>query len=316
MTIQVLFFNDGDLTNDGKIRLNMIDNGAGPVGDFNIYWGVTGPLGQVLKAYDAGTPDDNIANGQTSAIIVDIPLDTNGKYQAGTYTFQWKYEDTGAPGADPTEGTYSFEYAPVVAPGSPVSGEATMTATFNCLNAKITVQDSTNVVDYITVSREISVLPPQVAGQPAPVAETSTNDLFETTFLWNNAPYQVGLTVLRTLVEDVTQMQFYVREKLVANKTLDIVCNTDLCDAATCLATEVTALESLSCGVGGWANLTAIQKSKAERALYYTVIALAYRQCGNFNKAAEWAAKADTCDCGCSGTAVDGGIEPYTPPIG
>lgn len=316
MTIQALFYNDGDLANDGKIRLNMIDNGAGPVGDFNIYWGVTGPLGQVLKVYDPLTPDDNILNGQTSQIFLDIPLDTNGNYQAGTYTFQWKFDDTGAPMADPTEGTYSFEYAPVVTPGSPVSGDATMAATYNCLNAKITVQDTTNIVGYITTSRLISVLPPQIAGQPAPVAVTSTNDLFETTFEWNNAPYQVSLLILRTLEEVTAGMTFYVRERLVANVTLDIICNTDLCDAAACLASEVTALDLLSCGVGGWANLTATQKYKAEKALYYTVIALAYRQCGNFNKAAKWGAKADTCDCGCTDATTGGGIEPYVPPIG
>lgn len=312
MTIQASFLNDGS-ANDGKIRLLFTDDGLGPSGDTTVSWGIIGPLGQDVKAFPIA-PDLLVPDGGTQIIYVPIPLNSDGTYMGGSYVFTVEYTDGGT--LDIVSLSYSFDYAPVVLPGDPTSGPASLSASFNCLNGKITTQDTSVLPEgSVLTTRLLTVTPPTIAGQPSPVVASTALANLEVDFEWNNAPYQVTLSRLITTTTDFGDMQVLVVERFVATETLTIVCNTDLCDAAACMASEFESLEAEACGGGGWAMLTAKQKAKLEKAMYRTVISMAYRQCGNFNKAAEWAALADTCDCGC-GDAATTGPSPYTPPIG
>lgn len=313
MLAEIQFFNDGS-ANDGKIQLKMT-NAPPTVGvtQYTVFWGVVGPLGTVR---DINTDPGSVfaISGGTVTVYIDIPLDGDGNYLQGLYTFSYRIIDEDE---FYEESTAAFEYIPHVTPGNPVSGEAVLTASFNCLNAKVTALDETPALDgYVNDSRLLSILPPQIAGQAAPVAVTTNAASLEAVFAWNYAPYQVGLTIVRTYsIMPDPAWDFSQVELLVANTTLNIVCNTDMCDAASCLETEYLALDVVACNLGGWEQLSQKQKANLEKAGYQTLIALAYRQCGNYNKAATYGALAADCNCGCVDTATTSSPEPYTAPV-
>lgn len=298
-------------SNNGKIALKMADNDPGAAPGYTVKWGVIGPLGTVRDiGSDAGTA---FANNGTVTVYEDIPLDSSGAYLAGAYTFAWTVVDDTAEVF--IEGTHTFDYSPAVGPSE--NGAATLVASYNCLSGKINVADATVLGDYTLETRTISVLPPQVAGQPLPVAQVTNDPTLELDIEWNNAPYQVSLTIVRKLTITEDDTTFIVLEQFTANKTLNIVCDTSMCSAAACLEKEITALDALACSKGDWSDLTPAEKAKAERSVYYGVLALLYRNCGDMNKAAEYGAKAGDCGCGCSSAdaTTTPGPSPYTPPI-
>lgn len=310
MRAEFRFYNDNS-ANNGKIGFILFDDDpASADGTKRVSWGVTDPNGTVLLELDSLT-QDFATDTQSVEEYVDIPLDSDGNYIGGVYSFQYRWDVDPFTGLTTTN-SGTFNYQPNV---DSDGGDAVLTASFNCLNGKITATDTTPLEeDWVLDSRLISVLPPLVAGQPDPVAETSTDAEFETTFEWNNAPYQVTLNRVHSYTEDIDDLiTVIVLEQYLASATLNIVCNTSLCSAAACLATEFAALDALGCNAGGWGYLTQLQKAKAEKALYNTVIALAYKSCGDITKAAEYAAEADSCGCGCSDTSTDTPT-PYTPP--
>lgn len=332
MNVAVNFVCDGS-ANNGKIQLvvDFVDPGVPYVGDFLIYWGVTDPNGVVLKQYDG--PDtfpnplwdghyvDSLAHS-TDELLLDIPLGSDGNYVLGDYIFNFYIKDSelgNDPGAEYESGaTWQFNFQTTVE-NTTTFGDAQLTAEFNCATAEITATDSTSLDGFTLVERVLRLTPPNVPGYPAPVSVDTDQTVLTETFAWNNAYYQVSLSVTRSYEQDDSDgsnnVTTTVLEMLVAQTTLHIVCGTGMCDAAACLADQITTLEDLACDHGSWGKIPQSDMNKALKKVFYGLAALLYKECGNYNQSAVYAATAGDCDCGCSDTATDTSeITPYTAP--
>lgn len=315
MLISVTFITT-NASNDGKIRLRMQANTV-PVDEFNIYWGVTGPSGQELKALPADdNPDAQLGTGGLSNIFVDIPIGSDAEYQAGGYVFAWRWFDAGAP-ETVNEGTINFNYQPNV---RLTSEELTIAAEYNCLTGKISVTDSNSIPGdgWVLDSRTWTVTPPTIAGESAPIPETADTASAEFDFGWNNAPYQINLVRFQTYTLDEGDYTVTVQEQLTANTVLNIACSTDMCDIAACLEAKYNSLNELACSSGGsWKNIPTKDFAALIKTMAELSMALAFKECGNYNKAAQYSSLATGCGCGCSDTAPApvAPPTPYTPPV-
>lgn len=332
MLVSVNFVCDGTAPNNGKIQLlvEYVDPGVTLVADVNVYWGITDPNGVEFKPFfgDDPFPATNAdayltpTPGQFVETLVDIPLGSDGKYVLGAYTIQLYMKDTEL-GNDLSAVyesgiTYNVDFQ-TVSENLTVFGDAVLTASFNCATAEITATDSTSLDGYSLVTRVLRLTPPDVPGQPAPTPVVTAATTLTEVFLWNNANYQITLSVIRSYDQDDSDgsntVTTTVTEMLTAALTLKTLCGTVMCDAAACLAEKITELEDLACDLGSWAKIPAIEINKAFKKVIYAVTALLYKECGDYNKAASYAASAGDCGCGCDGTttATDE-ITPYTAP--
>lgn len=327
MIVTVKFVCDGS-ANNGKIQLvvDYADPGIPLVSDVGIYWGVTDPNGIEIKQfmgpdpYPPTMPDGYISSGPTTSleVLVDIPLGSDGNYVLGEYTFHLymkdgEYEnDIGALYNE--DFTYSFDFQTVVS-NLTTFGTAVLAAEFNCATGDITSTDSTELDGYTLVERIHRLTPPNVPGNPAPVSVTTAATILTEPFAWNNAYYQISLSVIRSYEQEAdADWTFTVLEMLTAQTTLHIVCGTAMCDAAACVADQITTLEELACDHGSWSNIPQKDMSKALKKVFYGLAALLYKECGDYNSSATYAATAGDCDCGCDDAEASTEITAYTPP--
>lgn len=331
MNVAVNFVCDGS-ANNGKIQMvvDYVDPGVSLVSDVYIYWGVTDPNGVQIKAYNAPDPypapnsDGQISSGPTTSfeLLLDIPTGSDGNYVLGEYIFNLYMKDGelgNDPGAEYESGiTWAMDFQTTVE-NTTTFGDAQLTADFNCATAEITATDSTSLDGFTLVERVLRLTPPNVPGYPAPVSVDTDQTVLTETFAWNNAYYQVSLSVTRSYEQDDSDgsnnITTTVLEMLVAQTPLHIVCGTGMCDAAACLAEQITTLEDLACDHGSWGKIPQADMNKALKKVFYGLAALLYKECGNYNQSATYAATAGDCDCGCSDTATDTSeITPYTAP--
>lgn len=327
MTTSVKFVADGT-ANNGKIVLlvTYADPGVPIVADINAYWGITDPNGLVIKPFTGPDPYPSTAQdgtitptpGEEFELMVDIPVGSDGNYVLGEYNFRLYLKD-GELGNDEDasyeeEFFYNFDFQ-TVAKNLTEYGAAVLTSEYNCATGEITATDSTSLEGYTLVERVLRLTPPNVPGNPAPVSFTTGSAALVFAFAWNNAYYQVSLSLVRTYEQVSDDWTFTVSEMLTAQDTIHVVCATNMCEAAACLSEGLSKLEDLGCSLGSWHNIPNSELVPVVRKAMYGVLALLYKQCGNYNLSAQYAAIAGDCDCGCGAdSAQDGAITPYVPP--
>ena len=333
-TNTVRFIAGSGLANDGEIRLisSHTDNDA-YVGPFQVFFSAF--LGADTLHQSSDTADDspeisyNVAgNGGYS---VDIPLNDDGTYKAGTYRFTVKIWDEDS-AAFIKEGEFISAFSTDVTPTSGVVPELDFDVSYDCNSQKITAIDKTPLdgwsTDVIGDWRVISFLAPPTIDEPEPVVETDTSASFgeytaDYTFGYTDAVYQVALRIFRFKLlsfdvvadsgaADVTTIVDQY-ERIGKTVSLEVVCDTTLCDVAGCLEEEYNRITALACGGGGWSNVPAQELAKWNRIQAMAAVANTYRLCGNTTKVAYWVSKiGEVVDCGCGCT--DNGPRPYTSP--
>lgn len=316
------FFTYPGNASDGQMHFQVSVTGTPtPNGPFEIYVSAWGPGDEELHvSTETGAGEMTLALGATGTYDVPIPQNDDGTYKAGTYRFRIVIYDTdSAAVVDTKAGT--VEYTPGQIPDSTDHEDLSFTATYDCITGLITATDETVMTGWndsvVGDWRTISVAPPPTAIDPTPTvltdeSDTLTIDPVTFAFAYTNADYLIALSISRVKSLDVTMtagsnLVFNQYELLGKTITLNIQCDTTLCDIATCYEDEFTELETLACGGGGWGNLTSRQKARLEYVIALDTVRSLYAApgCQNLNKAAEYADKIKdflNCGCGCDDT--------------
>jgi len=322
------------LAHDGKLRMSSSESGEPTNGPYEVYVSAWGPGDEVLYESPENTSDPGEISynaGGNGGYSIDLPLNPDGTYKAGTYRVRFVTFDTDSSAIiDTQEGTFVF--TPNVEPDKTETSDLEFTATYDCVTGLITATDTTDMTGWndgvVGNWRTITLLPPSTVQEPEPSAieagsDTLTVEPVTFQFSYTNATYQVVLKISRTKTLSVTliegdEIDVAVVEIIGRAIQLDIQCDTGFCDIVDCIEAEFLKVEAAACGGLGWGSLTNQQKAKLEYSLGMAQLVSMYSDttCANLNKAAYWRNKIGTflgCGCGCEDTASDGPI-PYEPP--
>lgn len=308
------FDTDEASPNDGKISVSM-DNTDAPGTPYDFYIGITAPSGEVLKALPTVTPDAALNGGTSDSFEVDIPLDSDGNYLGGTYTFVVRRDD-GA--SDDTTVTKTFVYTPHNDPDH-LAGTPTLDVDFQCLDGAILAQDTTDyeASGLTIVEREITITPPSIDPQSAATGAGPSETL---TVAFTNVTYGVELNVRferdeEDLGDDVGVECVY---SVILYEEVDVECETGgICGSLECLGEELDKVYNQACAAGGYTNLSATIKDKMVWAMMNITMAKMKYDCGKVTESQTYLARAKeaiNCGCGCNDTGTDTDPQPYTPP--
>lgn len=299
--------------NNGKIVVQCGQtDGVGEETDFFV--GITSPSGEVIKAYP-GSADLALEATQSDEILVDIPLDSNGNYLGGTYTFQWA-KNSNAYGD--LSGTDTYVYNPLVAPDNLSSSMAVLSVGFKCLNGLISVEDET---DYdsngVTVSdRTITITPPSIDTQSVVEEDAATASM---TVAYTNVTYQVQLEV-EFEYEEVDLGDNNTATAIgsfLIYREVDVDCETGgICGSLPCVSAEMDKVHDAACAAGGFSKLPQSTKDKMMWSLMNLALAKMHYDCGNVETSLTYvtrATEAVNCGCGCSDASTSTPAA-YTPP--
>lgn len=322
------FFTGIGFAHDTNIRCISSESGEPTNGPYQVFitaW-LDGELIHDSTEVAGSSPEISYNAGGNGGYSIPIPQDDDGNYKSGTYKFRFYIwdEDTAAFVA---EYETEVEWSANVQEDSTISDDLDFTASYDCITGLITATDATTNAGWDTpIGRSISCAPPPTPTDTTPtiLEETSTGlttDPVTFAFDYTNATYVVALQIVRALVMGYTPIIgdgiVVSRQELIGKSiSLNIQCDTTLCDIAACYEDEFTELETLACGGGGWGNLTSRQKARLEYVIAMDTVRSLYAApgCQNINKAAEYADKIkDFLNCGCGCDNTDQPI-PYTAP--
>jgi len=308
----------------GQIALYASDSGETPAGDFQAYFGITGPDGIEHKRFPS-SPDFTFPDDGSDTLYFDIPLDSAGNYLRGDYIIRVKISDVGDPLADPDpiasttylDNTTTYTFQPFA--GGESNGTVTLTTSYDCDTGYITAGgEYVNEEDDYVVDSDVLTFTPESATGLEPESELSPSLSENYLFAYTNANYTVtyeaGITI--TLIMDEAQITFYILDTVTASEVVNVQCTLpDLCKVASCLEKEFKRLEAKMCGKG-WESLTEKEKGKFGKASAISRLILLYKACGNDTKYREYVTDFETlmdCSCGCGEDTSDG-PQPWTPP--
>lgn len=325
-TKSVSFNNRLGEANDGKIYVSVIDADAS-TGPFDVFITVVGPNGTVHATTDPTPEINNIANGGTGTWSVDIPLDSDDEYLAGEYSVTIKIQVDGGSVLETNTNTFTYTpvvtkaYTPIAIAGSSANNEVlSFVAQYNCATARIEMSDSNNYSDYEQTSepgRVITVTPATATGESPTVQNLDyVEEIASVAFGFTDALYTCTFKVYLQQLDLTGEIDFAVNILFINTYVLSIACDTEICDLADCVETELVKLEALACNGVGWGGLSTKQTGRFDYAMALAQMASLYKSCGNYTKAAGYKAKLKTllgsgCDCTTTDTATP---TAYTPP--
>lgn len=294
---------------DGKIQTTIIDEDGVVTPGIRLKLGITSPLGVVIKAFPL-SPDVTIPSAGSHTWSYDIPINTDGTYEQGDYSFHYEIDDQVGPVLNETK---TFSFGTSQKKGVPLA--ALISTSFSCNSATVTVVDKTDYGTSTIAVRTMSILPPNVPGYPAPVLATGVGPSFTQPFSFDNAVYQCGIFTVAT--NTVTSGVFIgtKRSSYAASFSQAIYCDTGVCALTACMDTELAKIEAKACALGGIENLSTSETARYDMAARSLALANNYILCGKPTEAAARIKKAwefldDGCGCGCNGEATTNPV-PY-----
>ena len=229
-----------DTVNYGKLEVHVPfddDYGSGNQ-NVEVRIGITGPLGQELKAYPVA-PDFVYSTPGSFNTFVDIPLISGGSagdWLQGNYIVRVNL--TANP---PVNGNFedivTFYFMPSV--DSIVTDN--LDVIFDCFARKFVATDNTDYSQVTFNDRQLTVQTPLVPGQPAPSPITSSEQQLQTDLLYEYANYTAGLssniTTLTTVAPPTNSYgtwNWSILEEISAAITKEVVCDLDGCGILSC----------------------------------------------------------------------------------
>lgn len=315
LTIDFTFQTTQDHAQKGKIVVDMA-NTAGISVDWGFYIGITSPIGEVIKAFP-GSADATLGAGEDAQFVVSIPLDSNGDYLSGTYTFEIRRRNTSL--ETNTDETVEYVFVPKNAPDN-LSGSASMSTNLSCITGKLVAQDTTNYDSegLTLIERLITITPPTVDSQDE---VTSTASSAELTVAWRNVGYQCKLELEFEWGEEELTAGLTTAISLggvILYEDVDVDCEDGgICASLECVGTRLTAIYNEACAAGGYSRLPQVTKDKIEWSMHNLAMAKFKYDCGLISESLgfiEIAKEGINCGCGCSGTDTDGTPQPFTAP--
>lgn len=318
--------------NFGKIEFeaNTSYDGLNDTSDAEFRFKVVDPAGLTVRDYPVAADFTSVGpNGYEAAGETDIPLDSTGRdFLRGTYTL---YIELITPTPDTIEYELEYSFEP------PVTSEETnaedadgeyfgvLTADVNCQTARVTFTDDSDYTGWTKDDRTITVMPPIIAGQNAPVAVESDNtadDDVAITFTWTNVTYTGTLEAQVSKTSDEDDLDAIVVDEvssIIATAVADIRCgDLGFCDLLPCVDSLFNKAYNEACSNGGWSRVA--PKTMADLNAANIMLDLYHKHllCGNQSSAASYKLKftamlGDACDCGCGSTSASVEPRPYAP---
>lgn len=308
--------------NFGKIQF-FADSDAG-IEDDEFRFKVVDPAGITVRDYP-GTADYTIPGappgGFQTANTFAIPLDSTGlDFLRGTYTIYLKFSS----GGDDTITSVEYDFQPAVTYQKTNAKDGNdqyyglLTADVNCVTKVITFEDETDYTGWTIVQDDITIMPPLIAGEAAPVAETTEDvnaldsPIATISFTWTNVAYTGTLTAKRTFSSDESLTDVLVIEdyqSVIATAVGQVTCGPlGYCDFLGCADSTFNAAYQEACRVG-WAKVSTQMLANLNALTTMLQLYDMHARCGNNTQAAAYRLKieamvGDSCDCGCGGTTV------------
>lgn len=311
---QILIDLDSNSVDNGNIVTSFENTTIGAGVTENIYYQVTSPSKAVIKSFDFGTPDGILTLAQPSANmpLVPLPVVANGNYEEGTYKVEFKVEDAAFPG------TYIDVFLDFILDVKKQGDDNCIKKgligfDIDCFCLKMTVTDQTDYSDVTLVSRELTIVPPTIPNQPAPVNIQTTDPSITFSFEYSGVTYNANLysvyehffTPINTSTTgtfpDVT-----IRESLDFTQAQKVVCDLNLCKLLKCIDDFFIATKKEAAKLGGLKFLP-VQKWEDWQCIENLLIRYqAAAACNNVTQLEKIFAELQEvtgCDCGCGGTS-------------
>lgn len=220
------FYTRVGASNYGKIRLSVNETSpnANPT-----YFGfeITSPTGAIIKPMPSPFSTGTIPPAAPDAIgtslvstLTNIPLDSNGAFLQGTYTFRViaLYETSSGSGVY-TSSTETVRYA--FTPVEISQFKANMRVEVAYATAKITLTDLTYLVGLTSVSRTMSIIPPTIPTVSLSGGTTSGTSLVYT-FTYTGVRYVAQLVTDATFTTVSGTFTFDHQLRIQQNSYIDI----------------------------------------------------------------------------------------------
>lgn len=298
------------------------------VGDsftYDFYVGITSPLGDELKAFPLTADVVGLAHipPNRESVLVDIPLDDDGNYLGGTYTFKIRIVNN----SNSDDETWEVDYLFVsnVEDPSNLNGPLVVNASMNCLTGVLSAEDPNDYeelgLDFLL--RSLKITPPTIDTANSEV--DTTNATAEISPNFTNALYQVLLysqfnwaeEELQAIVGTLGPVTAIGRGTLFVYKTVNVECEAGgVCGSLPCIQAEMDAAYTRACKAGGFSGLSQVEKDNLTWSVLNILVAKATYDCGQVAKSLTYVNRAKEgldCSCGCDDTD-DTAPVPYTPP--
>ncbi len=314
-TKSILFdFVSQGLTN-GTIQSSITD--VTPINSRNVYYEVVGPL-YVVRPADFNTPDGVLDIGTPTAAMpnVNVPLNSDGTYQEGSYIIRFYVEDQANPGVYDIVETSGFVLDILKQGDTSCRLQTTIGFEVNCYCYNIKVTDETNYAakGATLISRQMDIILPTIPPATTPPAPIQTTDPTVTfTFDYTNVSYTVNLYPIYESYDVPNNVT--VREDLPSTLTQLVKCDFNLCALLQCINTKLCAIEKKAKEFGGESRLPQQDLDTVLLINQYLNMLEAFRACGNFYMMDKYYKKLQEllhCDCGCAdgNTSIPTAVNP------
>ena len=305
--------------NYGNIISSITD--TTPINSRNVYYEIIGPLGTAIRLPDFNTPDGvlDIGTPTASMPLVLVPLNTDGTFQEGSYTIRFYIEDQSNPGVyTQVNSTFTLD---VLKQGTDCECALTPKLKFgvNCHCCELSVTDVTSYPtanNFEMISKEITVVLPTIAPNPAPAPITTTDDSITLAFDYSNVSYTA--TMYMVYEQTYNNGEVTVREDISVSKTEKIKCDFNLCKLLECINAKLKELNKKARNYGGLSQLPNSDLDLLLMLVEKLALLQAYMNCRDYEKVQcvyDEIRKAVNCDCGCSNDKTDRPV-PVVPACG
>jgi len=291
--------------NYGNIESSFENTTIGGITE-NVYYQVTSPSGNIIKSTDLVTPDGTIFLAQPSANmpLVPLPVVANGDFEEGDYVVLFSVEDTAAPGVF-IEVSLTFTLDILNQGQDTCVKKGLINFDVDCFCLQMTVTDLTDYSDVAFVSRELTIVPPTIPGQAAPVNIVTPDASASFSFSYSGVTYNANLYSVYEHVAVSSPSGFpdvIIRESLCFTEAYQVVCDHNLCKLFDCIEAFFEKCKKDASDVGGIQNLPF---EKLEKWLCIENLLTMYSfaaKCNNttlLEKIFKKVQEVTGCDCGC-----------------
>jgi hypothetical protein len=307
-TKSILFdFVSQGLTN-GTIQSSITD--VTPINSRNVYYEVVGPL-YTVRVPDFNTPDGVLDIGTPTAAMpnVNVPLNSDGTYQEGSYIIRFYVEDQANLGVYDIVETSGFVLDILKQGDTSCRLQTTIGFEVNCYCYNIKVTDETNYAakGATLISRQMDIILPTIPPATVPPTPIQTTDPTVTfTFGYTNVSYTVNLYPIYESYDIPNNVT--VREDLPSTLTQKVKCDFNLCALLKCINEKLCAIEKKAKEFGGESRLPQQDLDTVLLINQYLNMLEAFRACGDFYMMDKYYKKLQAllhCDCGCADGNTD-----------
>lgn len=278
--------------------------------DVDIFVEIKGPGNtSILTPNFSAAADIEIRSGDPSPQTwagVDIPLDSDGNYNAGAYTVTFHVRE----GSVITPCAFAYTYAPLT------NTDLDLTWKHDCFCGNITLVDASDYAGktgFTLNSRSLTLIHPVIQGQPTIADQVTTTVLsLMSGFEYSNVTYTGKLTALLTKTTVNGLATFHDDISLALTETYTLHCDYDLNGLKTCILSALDGWNADALRLGGWG-------SQPKRSLdnYNKLVALIWShdiavKCQDFDNALVYYTSIKNllnCACGCPSSEATGPVK-------